>query len=915
MLRVAILLDSENVSAWVADIVNAISHNKNVQWAVVIYKKAMPIGNRSNLLYKIFRKVDQAFLPGRPNVFAKVKAVFPAGTAVIALAPKKKGIKNLFEEADIQSIAFYKPDLLLRFGFGILSGEILSLPRFGVWSLHHGDNDHYRGGPPGFWEWFGKVPITGAVLQCLTEELDGGKCLAKTYTKTDYTSFSRNQAMIFSKGIDLMADAVIKLANTGKQEISHEAPLMYSSPIYKDPGFSDSLRALWKLFSRALSVRIAKFFYREQWVLFFSLTNKAFPALNFRKFKAMIPPPDRDWADPFVVSQNGKHYLFIEELIYKKRKGHISCLVLDGKGRVETIVTILEKPFHLSYPFIFQHNSVWYMVPESAANKTVDLYECIAFPFQWKFKRTLLSGMEAFDSTIHFHNNRYWLFCTIRKRTGASANDDLHIYSTANFLEGNWEPHPMNPVVVDPRTARPAGKIFTDGNYIYRPSQICSPRYGYGISINRIVELSESEYKEESVTKAGPHWHKKLRTMHSLNFTEGITLTDGQLNRHKLERAGIRPMRIMFVMDSLSTGGAEYSTLRLAGWLIKEMRWEVMLVCLRQRHPAYNPADFGLESNTIYMYGKSWIGKSIGLLQLMREWKPKIVHSVLLYANFFCRAIRVVHRAPIFIESLVNRTYDESRFRDPKVNNRALKMFRLADRFSQKWGVDYFHAVTKDIAIHFGEHTSTPAGRVSVVYRGRQPMAFNHSAKQSSPGSGPIVFLSAGRHEYQKGHIHLLIAYKQFLQEYPGQSSLLVAGRQGSETGLLEKYIAENGLTGKIQLLGHRDDLKDLMATADVFVLPSLFEGIGGVLIEAEAAGLPIICTSLDGLKEVVEENKNALTVEPAQPHLLKEAMVRLANDPTLRQHFAKRSLEIFSARFDECQSHQNMVSFYLDRS
>ena len=914
MLRVAILLDSENVSAWVADIVNAIGHHKQVQWAVVIYNKALPSSNRSNLLYKIFRRIDHALLPGRPEVFAKVKPIFPAGTPVIALAPKKKGIKNLFEEADIETIAQYKPDLLLRFGFGILSGDILSLPRYGVWSLHHGDNDHYRGGPPGFWEWFGKVPITGAVLQCLTEELDGGKCLAKTYTKTDYTSFSRNQAMIFSKGIDLMADAVIKLANTGKQEISHEAPLMYSSPIYKDPGFSDSLRSLWKLFSRALPVPIEKVFYREQWVLFFSLSNRSFP-LNFRKFKAMIPPPDRDWADPFVVSQNGKHYLFIEELIYQKRKGHISCLVLDGKGRVETIATILEQPFHLSYPFIFQHNSVWYMVPESAANKTVDLYECIAFPFQWKFKRTLLSVMEAFDSTIHFHNNRYWLFCTIRKRTGASANDDLHIYSTANFLEGNWEAHPMNPVVVDPRTARPAGKIFTDGNYIYRPSQICSPRYGSGVSLNRIELLNESEYIEVPVSKAGPQWRTDLLTMHSLNFTEGITVTDGQLKRPKMDRAGIQPIRILFVIDSLSTGGAEYSTLRLAGWLKKEKLWDVKLVYLRDRTPSYNLADFDLDTCSLRLSGKSWLQKTIKLYQLIRQWNPQIVHSVLLYANFFCRPIRLVNGGSIFIESLVNRTYDESRFKDPKVNNRGLKFFRLADRLSQKIGVDYFHAVTQDIANHFAEHTGTPAARVNVVYRGRQPISVNHSKDQHQlVANNPIVFLTAGRHEYQKGHIHLLNAYKHFIEEYAGQSMLLVAGREGSETVQLQKFIADNGLTQTVQLLGHRNDLRSLMATADVFVLPSLFEGIGGVLIEAEAAGLPIICTNLDGLKEVVEENSNALTVAPSQVQPLKEAMLRLANDLALRMSFGKRSLQIFSSRFDEVKSHENMVGFYLDK-
>jgi glycosyltransferase involved in cell wall biosynthesis/folate-dependent phosphoribosylglycinamide formyltransferase PurN len=906
-------LDSENVSAWVADVVRAIGACDRVEWAVVVVNEAKPVSRPSKLPYKFYRKVDRALLPGRPDVFAKVKVPLPSGVPTISIKPEKKGIRNFFSEESLQRIEAHKPDVLLRFGFGILSGQILTLPKFGVWSMHHGDYESFRGGPPGFWEWFYKVPTTGAMVQRLTEELDGGECIARTITKTNFASFSRNQAGIFSKGIDLMADAVKKLALSGTYTVAHRHPIVYSSVVYQDPGFRTSLRAFWKAFVRAIPVAITKIFFREQWVIFFALTPNAFPALNFRKFKALVPTPDRIWADPFVVSQNGKHYVFIEELMVKTNKGHLSCLVLDDKGRLETNAKIIERDYHFSYPFVFYHEGYWYMIPETAENKTVDLYECTSFPFQWKFKRTLLSGKEFFDATLFVRDGRHWLLCTSRGNSGASFNDDLCLFYTDRFPEGEWISHPKNPVLADPSSARPAGRIFSyQGNW-YRPSQICSPRYGYGLSINRIVTLNESEYREENVSKALPIWREDLLCVHTLNFTQGITVIDGQLKRTKWRRAGMNSRRILFVMDSLSTGGAEYSTLNLAGWLRNEMKWDVKVAYLKSKRPAYNPIDFGLQDDIVSLERWSFPWRLLALYKFVFRWRPQMVHSVLLYSNFFCRAIRLFNRAPIFIESLVNRTYDESRFRDPKVSNRGLRMVRLADRISQKFGADYFHAVTNDIAIHFAEHTSTPASKLSVVYRGRQARPLPQGAEQYQHGQ-PIIFLTAGRHEYQKGTIHLLRAYKKFLREFSGPSTLLVAGREGAQTPALEKFITENNLKESVQLMGHRDQLMELMAACDVFVLPSLFEGIGGVLIEAESVGLPIICSNLDGLKEVVCENENALLVEVGDEERLKEAMLKMANDHDLRLRFGKRSKEIFLDRFEESKSHENMLRFYLDK-
>jgi hypothetical protein len=84
---------------------------------------------------------------------------------------------------------------------------------------------------------------------------------------------------------------------------------------------------------------------------------------------------------------------------------------LDQKGNYTKPKTIIENDYHMSYPFIIEEDGKLYLIPETAANNSVDIYECIEFPYNWRFKQTLMKGIQALDSTILKHDNKYWLFC------------------------------------------------------------------------------------------------------------------------------------------------------------------------------------------------------------------------------------------------------------------------------------------------------------------------------------------------------------------------------------------------------------------------------------------------------------------------------------------------------------------------
>ncbi|MGG7036350.1 MAG: glycosyltransferase family 4 protein, partial [Flavobacterium sp.] len=143
------------------------------------------------------------------------------------------------------------------------------------------------------------------------------------------------------------------------------------------------------------------------------------------------------------------------------------------------------------------------------------------------------------------------------------------------------------------------------------------------------------------------------------------------------------------------------------------------------------------------------------------------------------------------------------------------------------------------------------------------------------------------------------------------QIHLLIVGREGKMSSSLLQQVADAGLQKKVSFLGHRTDIPALLKMADIFVFPSRFEGLPGVLIEAEASGLPIICTDLPMMREVVSVNKNALVFELDNEQQLANAIEKLVTDKSVRKAFAIRSKEIFKNNFEIASVHERMLSLY----
>jgi hypothetical protein len=308
--------------------------------------------------------------------------------------------------------------------------------------------------------------------------------------------------------------------------------------LLQTPSLLTTIQNIFNYFANETRFILRKFFYTDSfnWQLLYDIKkDSGCYSTNFSSFKEIPSPQGIFWADPFVVAANDYYYIFVEEFIYKSNKAHISVLKLDDKGNLLSSQRIIERPYHISYPFIFMIDATYYMIPETFKNRTIELYKCIDFPYKWEFDRNIMENLSAADTTLFYYNNKWWLFTSLDQTDNISGcGTELFLFFTDNIFSDYWESHPQNPIVSDGRTSRSAGKLFIHEGDIYRPSQDCSVRYGKGFNLNKVTKLNETEYDETLISKVEPVWDKKLKGTHTINFDKDFTIIDVYSFRKRL---------------------------------------------------------------------------------------------------------------------------------------------------------------------------------------------------------------------------------------------------------------------------------------------------------------------------------------------------------------------------------------------
>ena len=273
---------------------------------------------------------------------------------------------------------------------------------------------------------------------------------------------------------------------------------------------------------------------------------------------------------------------------------------------------------------------------------------------------------------------------------------------------------------------------------------------------------------------------------------------------------------------------------------------------------------------------------------------------------------------PRVVVSLVNTTYSAARLADPRLDRRKVRVVQALDAALGRFRTDRFHAVSRAVKDDAVAALRLPDDKVTVIERGRRPetLPVVSPARRAAardkldlPADAEVL-VSVGRQEYQKGHRYSLEAVSE-LSDRP-DLVLLVAGRTGNESDELKRILAGMPETAeRVQLLGHRPDVAEVLAAADVFVFPSLFEGMPGAVIEAMALGLPIVACDIEPVREVVDIGANAVLVAPRDAPALAAAVRELLDDRSRLDDMGRRSREIFEERFTIERSVEGFIDLY----
>lgn len=264
----------------------------------------------------------------------------------------------------------------------------------------------------------------------------------------------------------------------------------------------------------------------SHWYIRFGWLNEPFTSLNQLDDLYEIHSPQKfTFADSFYAKQDERHYIFFEEVDDQHPVGFLSVMEIFKDGSYSPPQTILKLDYHLSYPCIFQVENDWYMIPETQANKTIELWKCTDFPQVWEKHSNIIEGIEAVDTTPLYHDGMWYLFTSTR-RDCKKFGDRLDIFYTEDILNPNWQEHPKNPVCKGHQQLRMAGKPFKYQGKLVRPSQDSLKRYGGNIELKEIVQLSPTAYQEQLITLILPDWNTQDDGCHTINVEDDFVVLD-----------------------------------------------------------------------------------------------------------------------------------------------------------------------------------------------------------------------------------------------------------------------------------------------------------------------------------------------------------------------------------------------------
>lgn len=335
-------------------------------------------------------------------------------------------------------------------------------------------------------------------------------------------------------------------------------------------------------------------------------------------------------------------------------------------------------------------------------------------------------------------------------------------------------------------------------------------------------------------------------------------------------------IKILFVITSTGVGGAEkivYYT--ITG--LDRTRYDLLMCSLKEKGEiAADLEHEGIKVSCLKMSDgdtlRGWwdsFGALFRLSVYCRRLKPTIVHSLLFRANMIARLAGFLARVPIVISSV-------------RVMGGEKKYYYTLEKVTS-FMVDRYITVSESVKDHLVQMANIPAKKITTIYNGvalNDRCGYPHGAQQLPCGleAHDRLLLTVGRLHKQKGYDFLIQAFATVRKEC-STVKLLIVG-EGEEENNLKNLAKSLDLTDQIIFTGLFLDSGKIFPLAELFILPSLWEGMPNAVLEAMAAGKPVVATEVGGVPELVLHGETGLLVPPRDPDALARAILDLCTDP-----------------------------------
>jgi hypothetical protein len=357
-IRVLIAVSALKQPAWVAHVVEEIGASAFAEIAgIVVYPPE--VSRRRGLLRSIYERIDRARFGRRDDAFSQ------------------RDLSSFIPPANDTPF-----DVIVSIDAAV-PREVADQAQYGVWTCH-------------FDQW-NAFADRGATTLCSVEADIRGRqsIIGSSRAPTDLISMRRGNSRLARRTATLLLQALEKVSNN---------PSIGGRPAGAADSHGGVLRA-----ATAAAARYARQLFLdrrtvEQWHIAFRFGDDS---LKLRGFHIAAPPPDRLWADPFAIQHDGRTFIFIEELVYRENRGVIAQFEVFEDGSFSPPQRVLERPYHLSYPCVFQFENEWWMLPETSENRTIELYRAVEFPHRWTAGPVLFRDVTAVDSTLFEFQGRW----------------------------------------------------------------------------------------------------------------------------------------------------------------------------------------------------------------------------------------------------------------------------------------------------------------------------------------------------------------------------------------------------------------------------------------------------------------------------------------------------------------------------